>query len=1272
MGGNTGGGFLGAIGAENNKLKAEEKKRMDLVQSIITATGEIEGLKRDPDKPPDTGGNTGGGSTSAPSYSEPFKQYVDALSNSLPIVDDLLSEHNTALDIIGVKQTIWKNAVGDSIPTLAQEQEAFASLTGQMVQHRDIQDDLHTTADQYRAGVASVNQEIDKENAMYASGSVSAKDHQEALGLLLDEKKKLEKQVEQNGTSWMKEEESISNLNTSVKSQTEITREYRDTMIDSYKNEIDYLTRDGASQAELSRAYSEQGPYITLLMQKRSDLDAQVLDGEKKIADLQAAQSALNTSTEQGALQYDFYGQAIAEATGKLSGLKTEQIAANKAIQEGNDLWVKNQIANLDKQYQNHMMTLDQYVDDLQDVEDQMGDNVSKSEQWELNLKQSSSLLSQWTRDINTALDEAQESFDDAMEAIDDSITRAQDSLDDFKDAVSDVFDAVDSDSSGGGISDAVLQGIVKNLPSVLTGDESALNAITGALNPNPGTAKLNSDLYGVGAYASVIADGQYVAPTENATKISTKPTELPSIYNAEQIYGKSDYADSLNAMLTKKYLGDTMTDADTALWNEFVKKQKGNSNASAILKMEPWEATSTYDLTKKEFLKQMEDGVNGLAKAGTQIDTALSDVSAWQLSEDTRIDNAIADKQQSLEDNLALLEGLFDDIDKAEKKYARDTAKNNFDKSYKAAVDFSNNGVATPYSGTAPTLGDLQTLAAGLPGQVDLTKLAGLNTADFRAAITQGLTTLEDAKNTAKGYITDLAASTQSQIDAIDAQLKALDEETTKDTRADAEEAHNKKILELQQQVKAEEWHIGQEHVENVIDLNKQIEEENESWAETQEDYAREDKKSALETQKEKLQTQSDLLTTALNDFVTYINSEISTRQEATSDYKTSLQDQTNAEVAALETEKSLVDKKAALLTDMLEDLDKYVTGAIAKWQKLADDRVDIETAATDKIIANATKEKDATTATWNANKSAMQEVMQDSTLAQLAMMAAINGKGEDAIKAIIAMISDSGYRKDITAAINNIKTLATPTPADDTSDEEDETDDDTGGSGSGSTGTTGGTGTGSTPIYKTIDTNNSYLKPNMKLDGNAWYGNQWFWNAIGYPNTSIDADGNLTVSGYKANGAWMGIRDYFEHYGRTVDSPTVDGKINVYAKGTNYAKGGLSLVGEYGPELLNIPEGSQVTPSLQTKDFFNTAKVSPDFTTIRKLLTDIDMMQAKISVAVNNNFDKATDRIVAAIESKMKLVIGNAVNIEHYEPQDNADVDILTREVMRQIGQL
>ena len=42
-------------------------------------------------------------------------------------------------------------------------------------------------------------------------------------------------------------------------------------------------------------------------------------------------------------------------------------------------------------------------------------------------------------------------------------------------------------------------------------------------------------------------------------------------------------------------------------------------------------------------------------------------------------------------------------------------------------------------------------------------------------------------------------------------------------------------------------------------------------------------------------------------------------------------------------------------------------------------------------------------------------------------------------------------------------------------------------------------------------------------------------------------------------------------------------------FANGTNFAPGGLSLVGERGPELVNLPRGSRVTPAAQTRNMMN-----------------------------------------------------------------------------------
>lgn len=54
---------------------------------------------------------------------------------------------------------------------------------------------------------------------------------------------------------------------------------------------------------------------------------------------------------------------------------------------------------------------------------------------------------------------------------------------------------------------------------------------------------------------------------------------------------------------------------------------------------------------------------------------------------------------------------------------------------------------------------------------------------------------------------------------------------------------------------------------------------------------------------------------------------------------------------------------------------------------------------------------------------------------------------------------------------------------------------------------------------------------------------------------------------------------------------STSIPGGVASYASGTNYAPGGLSLVGEDGPELINLPRGSQVIPLRGSSDGSSTA---------------------------------------------------------------------------------
>lgn len=61
-------------------------------------------------------------------------------------------------------------------------------------------------------------------------------------------------------------------------------------------------------------------------------------------------------------------------------------------------------------------------------------------------------------------------------------------------------------------------------------------------------------------------------------------------------------------------------------------------------------------------------------------------------------------------------------------------------------------------------------------------------------------------------------------------------------------------------------------------------------------------------------------------------------------------------------------------------------------------------------------------------------------------------------------------------------------------------------------------------------------------------------------------------------------------------------------FARGTNYAPGGLALVGEDGPELVNLPRGSQVKTAAQTRQTLSQAGSGPQFTVTQNIYNQMD----------------------------------------------------------------
>ena len=125
---------------------------------------------------------------------------------------------------------------------------------------------------------------------------------------------------------------------------------------------------------------------------------------------------------------------------------------------------------------------------------------------------------------------------------------------------------------------------------------------------------------------------------------------------------------------------------------------------------------------------------------------------------------------------------------------------------------------------------------------------------------------------------------------------------------------------------------------------------------------------------------------------------------------------------------------------------------------------------------------------------------------------------------------------------------------------------------------------------------------------------------NIGGYFSASPELKASLQQDQELANGVWqngaMSVDDWKK-------------QLNNNANGTNYFEGGQTLVGEYGPELVNLPRGSSINTNAQTQ-----RELSGSGTTINCPVT------IQGNVIGNNDF---VDQIGDAISSRVSLAIAN-----------------------------
>lgn len=106
---------------------------------------------------------------------------------------------------------------------------------------------------------------------------------------------------------------------------------------------------------------------------------------------------------------------------------------------------------------------------------------------------------------------------------------------------------------------------------------------------------------------------------------------------------------------------------------------------------------------------------------------------------------------------------------------------------------------------------------------------------------------------------INALEESTKRAIALIQEQIDALDEEDTADRREEERRKHEERVNELLDKRRYHELRTGREHSEAIVDIDKQLAEEQRKWEQRQAEWVREDKKKDLRKQIEDIRENAE-----------------------------------------------------------------------------------------------------------------------------------------------------------------------------------------------------------------------------------------------------------------------------------------------------------------------------------------------------------------------------------------------------------------------------
>jgi len=180
--------------------------------------------------------------------------------------------------------------------------------------------------------------------------------------------------------------------------------------------------------------------------------------------------------------------------------------------------------------------------------------------------------------------------------------------------------------------------------------------------------------------------------------------------------------------------------------------------------------------------------------------------------------------------------------------EHVKQEEQKRYDDAYQQAMDLMRHQVTMAQMSTEQQIEYLQKLRDAY--QWSSQQMASIDEDLYRLRKQQLSDYLGRLEDEYKSKLDVIEAKTKKVTDAIQAQIDAMEGEGKASSREEAARKHNEKLADLQSQRQYHELRTGQEHAKAIVDIDKQIADEQREYQIQQEEWARDDKKEALQKQ--------------------------------------------------------------------------------------------------------------------------------------------------------------------------------------------------------------------------------------------------------------------------------------------------------------------------------------------------------------------------------------------------------------------------------------